>query len=210
MHALALALLLVAGAGGSYDASMKKAVGLYNEAEWDAALRELTIAEKFATTDAQRLSVWLHEGIMMANVPDADAARAAWKRALELDVKAELPLPVSPRVKALFQEVQKQVKQQLADAPRKQTLTPRRPQALDEQRFPIVPVISLGLGLVSGGIGLAFAVVANSTRDASRAPGADMAALSARASLYSTIANIAFAVAGAAALTALITFILLD
>src|SRR6267154_2536887 len=109
MSALATALLLLtAGASSSYDAAMAKAVALYNEAEWDAALRELTIAEKLATDDHQRLAVLMHQGIMLANVPDPEAARASWRRGLELDPKAELPLAVSPRVRSLFQEVQRE------------------------------------------------------------------------------------------------------
>src|SRR5437879_5757679 len=103
MTVLGAALLLLAGASGSYDTAMAKAVELYNEAEWDAALRELSSAEALAKNDAQRVAVWLHQGVMHANVPNPDAARAAWRRALELDPDATLPLAVSPRVRALFE-----------------------------------------------------------------------------------------------------------
>lgn len=215
MPALAAALLIVAGASGSYDAALAKAVALYNEAEWDAALRELTIAEKLASDDGQRVTIWLHQGIMLANVPDADAARAAWRRALELEPQSELPLPVSPRVRALFQEVQKSVR----DAPTKPSLVPAEnrggapQQAVEEpSSFPVIPLIALGAGLAAGGVGLGFALGASSQFSAAQrtTDPAQSEALRARATTQATIGNIAFAVAGAAALIALITFIVLD
>lgn len=211
MHALAVTVMLAVAAGESFDASMKKAVALYNEAEWDAALRELTLAESLAATDAQRESAWLHQGVVLANVPDAEAARAAWRRALERAPSAELPVPVSPRVKALFVEVQKQVQDTLAAQPRTRVLTPSQSDA-DEGKFPLVPVVSLGAGLLSGGVGLAFALLSNASLQASgmATTNEEREGLRSRAGLQSTIANIAFAVAGVAALTALITFIVLD
>jgi hypothetical protein len=221
MAALTTAVLLIASASGSYDAAMAKAVALYNEAEWDAALRELTIAEKFAASEEQKLKVWVHEGIMLANVPDADAAKAAWVRALKVDPKLQLPLAVSPRVKAMVQEAQKlaeAARKAERDAPRQVQLTPQDPgprPAYDGQpSFPLVPIISLGVGVVAGGLGLGFALGANSLLAAARNPALqgtpEPDRLKGQAATYSTIANVAFAVAGAAALTALITFIVID
>src|SRR5262249_18302894 len=155
------ALMVLLSASTSFDAAIARAVSLYNEAEWDGALRELSIAEKYASTDAQRLSVLLHEGIMLANVPDPEAARTSWRRGLELDPNAELPLAVSPRVRALFQEVQRSVKQKhlAKDAPKQDELTPKPtgtsppelvpPPAAEKSHFPIVPVVSLGAGLAA-------------------------------------------------------------
>jgi hypothetical protein len=212
--ALATAVLMLSAAA-PFDAAMAKAVGLYNDAEWDAALRELTIAERLAADDAQRASVWLHQGVMLANVPDAEAAKAAWRRALEVNAGAELPLPVSPRVKALFQEVQKAAQAAKADAPKQQALTPdgsRRVQVEAPSHFPIWPVVSLGAALAAGGIGIGFALGANGQLQASRNttdPGVKEEFRQAAAT-QSMVANVAFAVAGVAALAALITFIVLD
>ena len=209
MPALTL-LVLLAGTNG-YDAAMSKAVALYNEAEWDAALRELSIAEKLAADEGQRVRVWLHEGIMLANVPNAEAAEAAWRRALEIDLKAELPLPVSPRVKALFEKVRSTTKE-------KPKLFPQQPRdtgttgLTEGMKFPVVPVIALGGALVAAGVGLGFTLASNSTYAQARlAPTeAERTALSSRAWTQQLIGNIAFAVAGAAALIALITFIVMD
>jgi hypothetical protein len=215
MGALASALLLSLAAT-PFDAAMGRAVALYNDAEWDAALRELTIAERLATDDGQRVQVWLHQGIMLANVPDAAAAKAAWRRALEVNLEAELPLAVSPRVKTLFQEAKQAAEKAAEDAPKQRDLTPQpgdpRPQLESQTSFPIVPVISLGAALAAGGVGLGFALSANAQLAAARDTIDPMLKeeLRGRAGTHSMIANIAFVVAGAAALAALITFIVLD
>lgn len=217
MHALVTVLVLAAG---TFDAAMAKAVALYNEAEWDLALRELTAAEKLATSDAQKSAVWLHQGIVLANVPDADRARAAWRRALELDVSAQLPLPVSPRVRALFDETKAKVKAAPrpppADAPANPALTPReRPANVPgyaQSRFPVVPLVSLGVALVSGGVGIGMLLMADATKRQERAAPSmeQMNALRSRGFTETLISNIAFGIAGAAALVALITFIVME
>ncbi len=209
---LAVLLTLVTSASG-YDAAMAKSVRLYNEAEWDAALRELSVAEKLAADDAERATVWLHQGVMHANVPNAEAAEAAWRRALELDAKQDLPLPVSPRVKALFEKVRGTVKEKPRLVPKEDQ---RRAEAAalvqEPSRFPVVPVVCLGAALAAGGVGLGFTFAASSTYGASRsAPTEDeRLALSQRAWTQSLVGNIAFVTAGVAALAALITFIVLD
>jgi hypothetical protein len=220
MAAHATVVLMLLSATATYDSAMAKAVSLYNEAEWDAALRELDTAQKNATTDAQRVAVAMHQGIVLANVPNPDAARKAWRKALALDPKADLPLAVSPRVRALFQEVQREPRP-ASDAPKKDlNLTPDddeppkfvpRP-TVEERHVPIVPIVSLGVGLAAGGIGLGFSLASNSelaaARQAQLPEQAEM--LRGRAQTDTTVANVAFAVAGAAALTALVTFILID
>ncbi|MBK7863916.1 MAG: hypothetical protein IPJ65_35970 [Archangiaceae bacterium] len=204
---LALAGLMVTGASSTYDGAMTKAVALYNDAEWDASLRELSIAEQLAKSDAQRTRVWLHQGVVFANVPDPTAAKASWRRALELEPRGELPLPVSPRVKVLFDEARKEAAQARADAPRRPSLTANP----NEAPFPLVPILSLGGALVAGGVGLGFAVSANSMLATARTlMEPDATQLRNRAGTQSTVAYVAFAVAGAAALAALITFIVMD
>lgn len=217
MHALVTVLVLAAG---TFDAALARAVALYNEAEWDGALRELGSAEQLATTEAQKAAVWLHQGIVHANVPDAAAARAAWRRALELEVSAQLPLPVSPRVRALFDETKAQVMASppppRAGAPANPALTPRERPAtvpgLTEPSFPVVPVVSLGVALVAGGVGLGLLLAADATKRQERAAPSleQMNALRSRGFTESLVSNIAFGLAGAAALAALVTFIVMD
>lgn len=221
MSSLATALLVLAGAT-TFDESMASAVRLYNDAEWDAALKELSVAERWAKTDEQQQAVWLHQGIMLANVPDTARAREVWAKALALDAQAALPLAVSPRVKALFQEVQRaalaRLKSTPKDAPVKAELVPapvgsdETPRSLQQPPVPWVPVISLGAAVLAGGVALGFAISANEVLSAARASGDPQhsSALRSRASTQSLVSNLMFGVAGAAALTALLTFILLD
>ncbi|MBL8954665.1 MAG: hypothetical protein JNK82_28060 [Myxococcaceae bacterium] len=187
------------------EAAVGRAVVHYNDAEWDAALRELAIADRVAQTDAEHVAVWLHQGIVLANVPDAEGAKAAWRSALELQPRALLPLQVSPRVQALFDGLRPKP----ADAPTAVALTPKNEPAASS-RVPVVPIVSLGLAVVASGVGLGLAVSASSLFSAARvAEPSARDALRAEAQTRSLAGNIAFAVAGAAAVVALITFIVL-
>ncbi len=206
-------LVVVLAAVSPFEAAMGRAVAHYNEAEWDAALKELAIAERQAGTDTERVAVWMHQGVVLANVPDAEAAKAVWRRALEEIPAAPLPLQVSPRVKSLFEEVQREVATRApADAPKQAALAPAPKNELaGGSGVPIVPIVSLGVAVAAGGVGLGFAISASSLLNAARvADPASRDALRSEASTHSLVGNIAFVVAGAAALTALITFIVLD
>jgi len=196
-----------------FEAAMGRAVAHYNEAEWDAALRELTVAERYATGEAEQVAVWMHQGVMLANVPDAEAAKGKWRRALEAIPKAQLPLQVSPRVKALFEQVQQEVAARpVREAPKPVPLTPAPAQEVaGSPGVPLVPIISLAVAVAGAGIGMGLIISASSLLNAAK--GADpvtAARLRADGSVQSTIAYIAFGLAGAAALTAVITFILME
>jgi hypothetical protein len=128
-------------------------------------------------------------------------------------VKAQLPLQVSPRVQGLFDEVQREAAAKAPPEPARpvQLVPAPKDELKGSSGIPIAPVISLGVAVAAGGIGLGLVVSASSLLSASRtADPATRDRLRADASTQSTIGYIAFAVAGAAALTALITFLVLD
>jgi hypothetical protein len=204
-------LALVLAATGPYDSALTRAVGLYNEAEWDASLRELTKAERYAADDAQRVQVWLYEGVVLANIPDLDGARVAWDKALAVDPDAKLPLKVSPRVQAKFDEAQKVAQQNRRAAP-VVSEPPVVAAAAPARSVPVVTIVTLALGVAAGAVGLGFGLGANATVDSARAATFqdDKARLHDQAQTYSIVANVGYGVAGVFALWALISFFVAD
>jgi hypothetical protein len=201
-------LALVLSATGPFDSAMTKAVGFYNEAEWDASLRELSKAERYAADDAQRVQVWLYEGVVLANIPDLDGARVAWDKALAVDADAKLPLKVSPRVQAKFDEAQ-QLAQQNRRAQAAVTGPPAGAAATAPPRsVPVVSIITLALGVAAGAVGLGFGLGANATVNSARAATFqdDKSQLRDQAQTYAIVANVSYAVAGVFALWALVAF----
>jgi hypothetical protein len=203
---MVLVALLLAAAS-PYDAAMAKAVSLYNEAEWDASLRELTKAERYAGDDAQRQAALLYQGVVLANIPDLEAAKAAWERALTVDDRARLPLKVSPRVQAQFDEVQKAVQQRKAAAG--PTAVEVGVAAPPQRSLPIVSLATLGIGLVAAALGVGFGI--GSSADVSSARNAmfqdDKARLHDQAQSFAIVADTSYAVAGVFALWALVSFL---
>jgi hypothetical protein len=206
---------LVLAAAGPYDSAMAKAVSLYNDAEWDASLRELTKAERYATEDAQRINVWLHQGIVLANIPDMEAAKKAWERALVIDPHVKLPLKVSPRVAAKFEEVQNEVRAREKTPSMTAPLVGEPPpERAPEQAkgLPMVSIVTLALGVAAAAVGLGFGLGANAQVGAARAAmyQDDKSRLHDQAQTFAIVANTSYGVAGVFGLWALISFLVVE
>lgn len=171
LAALGVALLLAAADPGPpssrFDELVQKAKAAYADASFDVALSELLAAEAVATTDRQRVIVWLAQGVVLANVPNLDAASAAWERGLALDPDAALPLPASPKVRAEFEKLQRIVKRVRAKAEPPPAASPAVPAAPVEARRPgpvevthvTLPAVLTGV-LAVAGIGAGFGLAA--------------------------------------------------
>jgi hypothetical protein len=215
---LAHAAALLLAASSSFDAAMKNAHGLYDKADWDASLRELTIAEKYARTDAQRMQVLLFQGAVLANIPDTDAASAAWERALAIDANAELPVRVTPKIQADFSRLKSVAQHPVVEKP----APPPPPPPSVAAPPPVVatpehhgpgpsPFIALGAGVVAGGIGVALGVLSTQHLDNARAAtfANEKLAHYQQAQAFATGANVAYGAAGVAAVLALVLFLVL-
>jgi hypothetical protein len=203
---------LVLAAAGPFDSAMAKAVSLYNDAEWDASLRELTKAERYATDDAQRINVWLHQGIVLANIPDMDAAKQAWAKALSVDSDVKLPLKVSPRVAAKFEEVQREVKaREKAEPVTRQLVEVPAPEPQGKS-LPMVSIVTLALGVAAAAVGLGFGLGANAQIGAARVASFqdEKSRLHDQAQTFAIVANTSYGVAGVFALWAMISFLVVD
>jgi hypothetical protein len=214
---LAYAAALLLAASSSFDAAMKNAHGLYDKADWDASLRELTIAEKYARTDAQRLQVLLFQGAVLANIPDPDAASAAWERALAIDANAELPVRVTPKIQSEFSRLKSVAQHPVVEKPAPPSppapvAPPPAVVATPEHHGPgPAPFIALGAGVVAGGIGVALGVLSTQHLDNARAAtfANEKLASYQQAQAFATGANVSYGVAGVAAVLALVLFLVL-
>ena len=207
MPGLLVVAILVAAPFADGVARAEKA---YTASEWDAALRELTIAEKFAETDAERVTVLLCEGLVMANLPNDDAAAAAWLRALPLDDAAQLPWLATPRIAESFERLRRVVRDTKAAA---KPEAPAAPRAVDApaRRPPVLPIFSGALAVVSFGTALTFGVIASDSSSRARtAEWEDERVGLVRSAQSSALtANVLYGVAAAFALTALLTWLLM-
>ncbi len=223
--AATLALVLSAAPAPALEAVLARAAKAYNEAEFDAALKELDAAEPLATSRDEQVKVLLYRGVVLANVPDPEKASAAFSRALALDTEAKLPLAVTAKVQADFDKLKVTARSMraamaAADAPKQPRLTPDapadQPPRLDSgataTKVPVVPVVTGSLAVLAVATGAAFGKFSQDSVGQARAAAwaQDKARLRDQAQGQATVANVAFGVAGAAAVTAVVTWLVLD
>lgn len=118
--ALALGFVVVgsplhpAWAADNFDRLMAAVVTLYEDLDYEGALRQLDKARRFATSDTRKVSLALHEGLVLADMGRREESAAAFRTALLLDPRAALPLRTSPKVMGEFEALREEVHQQLA------------------------------------------------------------------------------------------------
>jgi tetratricopeptide (TPR) repeat protein len=120
VRALVLGVLLLGSAPGpalaaaaTFEHYLSAAVTLYEDLEYERALKQLELARKRARGPAQKGLVSLHRGILLAELGRWPAARAAFRVALRREPHVTLPLKVSPKVEAEFEAVRARVHKQL-------------------------------------------------------------------------------------------------
>ncbi|RYZ43198.1 MAG: hypothetical protein EOO71_04530 [Myxococcaceae bacterium] len=85
---------------------LQAAFQLYDALEYDEALRSLGRARQWpSNTQEDRTSIELMEGVLSFESSQPKRGRSAFARALAMDPKATLPLPVSPKVSAALEQV---------------------------------------------------------------------------------------------------------
>jgi len=110
---------------------------LYSALEYEQALEQISRAKRFARTAEDDVILSLYEGIILADMSRWDESTAAFKAALFVDPKAELPLEVSPKVKSRFEAVRQDVQRELANAkPSTRPQQPALPEGLSERPPP--------------------------------------------------------------------------
>lgn len=132
--AAALGLWLYAlaapAAGNDIRRYILAASHLYESLDYDAALEQLARAKALGPRADEEAEIALYEGIIYADMSGhRDQSQAAFRAALLLRPDARLPVKVSPKVERDFEQLRKQVAQELAKA--KRSSRPPPPPASD-------------------------------------------------------------------------------
>lgn len=114
---LALCLALPAAA---QSAEVKKfvnsAISLYENLEYEKALKQLSKAKVKATTPDDEVKVTLLEAIVLADMGREEKALSAFKTAFGIDLDAKLPVDVGPKVQAVADRARANVRKLMAPA----------------------------------------------------------------------------------------------
>jgi tetratricopeptide (TPR) repeat protein len=117
-RSLALCLALLAPAALAQSAEVKKyvntAITLYENLEYEKALKQLKLARAKSTGADDDARVSLLEGIVLADMGREEKALTAFKTGFSVDVEAKLPLEVSPKVQAVAEKARANVRKLLA------------------------------------------------------------------------------------------------
>ncbi|HYI02377.1 tetratricopeptide repeat protein [Hyalangium sp.] len=110
---------------------------LYEDLEYESALNQITRARAVARAPGHLVALALYEGVILADMSRWEESAAAFRKALELQPEAKLPLKeVSPKVAQHLERVRQSVKQELA-ARQKPPEPPRPPpRPLDKPQDP--------------------------------------------------------------------------
>jgi tetratricopeptide (TPR) repeat protein len=136
VRALLLALLIVslpAAASEEFSRFITAASRLFENLEYERALEQLANAKKFAATPDEQTQVALYEGVVLTELGRNDEAKAAFETALFLSPDAQLPVKVSPKVKAQIEAVRVHVKKELAPILAKKEADERARHEADEK-----------------------------------------------------------------------------
>jgi tetratricopeptide (TPR) repeat protein len=136
LRVLALSLLLVAlpvAASEEFTRFITAASRLFENLEYERALDQLANAKKFASTPDEQTQVALYEGVVLIELGRTEEAKAAFETALFLSPDAQLPVKVSPKVKAQIEAVRAQVKKELAPILAKKEAEERAKREADEK-----------------------------------------------------------------------------
>ncbi|QQR46830.1 tetratricopeptide repeat protein [Myxococcus xanthus] len=102
----------------SFRARLKAAAQLYEELEYEQALKTLTQAKALATTDDERADAAMYEAIVLADLGRRSQSLRAFREALSLQPDSQLPVRVSPKVARDFDDVRKKLQSEsVASAP---------------------------------------------------------------------------------------------
>lgn len=88
-----------------FRSRLEAAALLYEELEYEQALKELGKAKRLASNDDERAEARVYEGIVLADLGQRAQALKAFREALALRPNAQLPVTVSPKVTRDFEDL---------------------------------------------------------------------------------------------------------
>ena len=118
MRVVGLLVVLMTTPAFAQSAEVKKylntAITLYENLEYEKALRQLKNASAKAKGPDDEAKIGLLEAIVLADMGREEKALTAFKTAFSVDVEAKLPVEVSPKVQAVAEKARANVRKMLA------------------------------------------------------------------------------------------------
>lgn len=113
---LLLAVLSSAAAAQSDEIRkyLQTAITLYENLDYEKALKQLKHARTRATGADDEAKLSLLEGVILADMGKEERALTAFKTGFSVDVEAKLPVEVSPKVQAIAEKARANVRKMLA------------------------------------------------------------------------------------------------
>ena len=108
---------------------------LLDSTQYERALEQVQVARQERHGTDEDVTLSLYEGILLYELRRKDEAREAFRRGLLLRPKAELPVPVSPKIQADVDSLRRQVETELEALPK----PPTRPEDVRVEA-PDVPI----------------------------------------------------------------------
>lgn len=118
-------------------------VRLYESLDYERALDQLLRARPFSCGSDDDAVISMYEGAIRWDLGQQDQARSAFKEALLLEPDVDLPLKVSPKLRALIETTRADVKKELAPMLAKQAEEKRQRAAALSSANPVDPALSL-------------------------------------------------------------------
>lgn len=120
MRALLALILCLALPSAAQSKEVKKflnaAITLYENLEYEKALKQIGKAKAKATGPDDEAKVALLEGVVLADMGQEDKALTAFKTGFGIDLDGTLPVDVSPKVQAIAERARANVRRVLAPA----------------------------------------------------------------------------------------------
>jgi tetratricopeptide (TPR) repeat protein len=118
MRVVGLLIILLTTPAFAQSAEVKKylntAITLYENLEYEKALKQLKNARQKAKGADDEAKVGLLEGVVLADMGREEKALTAFKEAFSVDLEAKLPVEVSPKVQAVAEKARANVRKMLA------------------------------------------------------------------------------------------------
>ena len=118
MRIVGLLVILMTTPAFAQSAEVKKylntAITLYENLEYEKALKQLKNAKAKASGPDDEAKVSLLEAIVLADMGREEKALTAFKTAFSVDLEAKLPVEVSPKVQAVADKARANVRKMLA------------------------------------------------------------------------------------------------
>ena len=210
---LALGLVLRPVVSFADDSDVQRqissAVSLYDDLEYERALEQLAKARPLAVTRDDQVALFLLEGIILADLGRPDPAGAAFRAALALDPDARLPMQVSPKVVRDFEGLREDARKSRVEDPPPDYLPRKELAEKPPSSGPrVVPWVLGGVAVAAAGTGGVFGLQSSQAIGAARqADFQDQTVASLQqAEANARVANVLFAVAGAAVVSAVVTW----